>query len=295
MTRIVFAGLLAVALAGRGLATAPIPVACGTVATPPATWDHVIWIWFENHGARQVVGSGSAPFMTALARGCGLSRNYHGIAHPSLPNYIAATSGLAGDALSRFANDCNATGPCVVGADSIFAEAPSWGAYAESMPRPCTHWFAGLYAASHDPAVYYTALDDCPMHAVGLRPLFDDLAADRLPAFAFVTPNMCHSMHNCSVGTGDAWLRRILPRIVTSPPYQEGRTAIFVTFDESDRGSADNRVATIVVSPSTVPGTRSNERFDHYALLRTTEEMLGIPHLLGRAAHAPSMRAAFHL
>src|SRR5262249_13383156 len=37
----------------------------------------------------------------------------------------------------------------------------SWGAYAESMPKPCVHFFTGPYAASHNPAVYYRTLADC--------------------------------------------------------------------------------------------------------------------------------------
>ena len=31
---------------------------CG-FATPPSTYQHVIWIWFENHGYNSIVGSSS--------------------------------------------------------------------------------------------------------------------------------------------------------------------------------------------------------------------------------------------
>jgi hypothetical protein len=51
----------------------------------------------------------------------------------------------------------------------------------------------------------------------------------------------------------------------------------------------------IVISPTTRPGTRSVDRVDHYALLRTTEEMLGLRTFLGAAANAPSMRPMFNL
>jgi hypothetical protein len=54
-------------------------------------------------------------------------------------------------------------------------------------------------------------------------------------------------------------------------------------------------VSTIVVAPSVPPGTRDGTPFNHYSLLRTTEEMLGLPTSLGAAATASSMRAAFHL
>ena len=289
--------LLFVALATPARAeTGGAPLLCGTAPTPPATWEHVVWIWFENHGYGAVVGARDAPHLNRrLARGCGLATNYHSLAHPSLPNYIAATSGLPLNALGPLRDDCNATGACHTAATSIFALAPSWGAYEESMRRPCTHWFTGRYAASHNPAVYYTGLDDCRTHDLPLRALRVALDSDTLPAFVFVMPNMCDSMHSCSVATGDAWLWRMIRRLTASAAYRRGTMAVFVTFDESASADSDDRVATLVISPSTPPHTRSAKFFDHYSLLRTTEEMLGISRLLGEARRAPSMRAAFNL
>jgi phosphatidylinositol-3-phosphatase len=291
--------LAIVALSFALLLPSPVRAAfapCGTHAAPPAVWDHVVWIWFENHGYRSIVGSAAAPFINhALARRCGLATHYDSLAHPSLPNYIAATSGVPLGALGPLRDDCNATGDCHSDAESIFAQVPSWGAYEESMRRPCTHWFTGPYAASHNPAVYYRHLDGCAQHDVPLGALWRDLDADTLPAFAFVTPNMCHSMHDCSVSDGDAWLRHVMKRLTASAAYQRGTTAIFVTFDESAKDDPDNRVATLVVSPSTPPHTRSGAGYTHYSLLRTSEEMLGVDRLLGEARHARSMRAAFNL
>src|SRR5678815_2706562 len=114
---------------------------------------------------------------------------------------------------------------------------------------------------------------------------------DTLPAFVSITPNMCHSMHSCPTRTGDAWLAKLMPELLASPAYQAGTTAIFVTFDEGN-GGGSNRCATnvhdqgchiplIVVSPSTPAGDRSDMLFNHYALLRTTEELLGIDTFLG--------------
>src|SRR5258706_10348368 len=103
--------LLAFALASVPRdAVAETPSPCGLGGTPPQTYEHVVWIWFENHGYGQIIGSGAAPFFNHTAEACGLATNYQAIAHPSLPNYIAATSGLAGGALGRFSGDCNAVG-----------------------------------------------------------------------------------------------------------------------------------------------------------------------------------------
>jgi len=112
--------------------------------------------------------------------------------------------------------------------------------------------------------------------------------------FTFITPNMCSSMHDCSVNEGDAWLSRWMPKFLDSPQYQAGNTAVFLTFDEDDH-SANNHIATLVMAPSVPAGMRVSTAFDHYSMLRTTEELLGISTYLGRAATATSMRDPFHL
>jgi hypothetical protein len=87
-------------------------------------------------------------------------------------------------------------------------------------------------------------------------------------------------------------LSTFLPRLFASSEYQSGRTAIFLTWDEDD-GSDANHIATLVIAPSVPAGTRVSTTFDHYAMLRTTEELLGISAYLGHAATAPSMRSPF--
>ena len=88
---------------------------------------------------------------------------------------------------------------------------------------------------------------------------------------------------------GDVWLSAWLGRILTSRTYRAGNTAVFVIWDEP------GIIPNVVISPTTRPGTASDTPFDHYALLRTTEDMLGIGDHLGRAATARSMRSAFRL
>jgi hypothetical protein len=304
--RLASAAILALSLMSAAPARAADRGLCGSLETHPPLWEHVVWIWFENHGYDEIIGSPDAPFLNrTLVAGCGLATNAHNETHPSLPNYIAATSGLFPGALGRWRSDCNAAGACLTRAPSLFAQVPSWGAYAESMPKPCVHWFTGPYAASHNPAVYYRNLTDCDARDVPFARLRQDLDADTLPAFVFITPNMCHSMHNCSVRAGDAWLEKTMRALLASPAYQRGATAIFVTFDEGEKGNTERcarntsdpgcHIPIVVVSPSTPPGTRSAILFNHYSLLRTTEEMLGVSTYLGRAGKSASMRPAFNL
>jgi len=292
--------LAAIAIVWTTAAGAGPPRAvCGWAARPPARWDHVIWIWMENESYSQVVGSPSAPYLSTLAGECGIATDYSAVSHPSLPNYIAATSGSTWG----IADD----GPPAshpVSRPSIFtqvrAEGSTWRSYEESMPSNCDLASSGAYAVKHNPAAYFTGIRaactrwDVPLGTITSGPFASDLRRKRFPIFAFVTPNLCHDMHDCSVATGDAWLRRWVALIVASPEYRSGKTVLFITFDE---GAGSNRVATVVVSPSTRAATRSSTSFDHYSLLKTTEALLGMS---GRLVHAGDssthdMRTAFHL
>jgi phosphatidylinositol-3-phosphatase len=263
-----------------GNAAAPAP--CGERARPLR---RVVWIVMENHGYRQVVGARDAPYLNRLARACGLATNFQAETHPSLPNYIAMTSGS-----TQGVTDDVPPAEQSLDVPSIFSQlGRGWRALQESMPSTCARDDSGEYAVRHNPAVYYRNVQRaCAAQNVPLR---DPPAVSA--RFTFITPNLCDDMHDCSVGTGDRWLARWVPRILRTPAYRTGTMALFITWDEDD-GNEGNRIATLVVSPGTRRGTRSATAFDHYSLLRTTEEILGLP-LLGEAAGAASMRGAFRL
>ena len=302
----------AYATAAAGTPTAPAARAatlaaaaspCGTVRSP-GRYKHVIWVWMENHSYGTIIGSKQAPYINRLAAGCGLATNYHNITHPSLPNYIAATSGLKYSQLAEFASDCAPAAGCTTTAPSIFGQGETWRAYEESMPPNCHRANSGEYAVRHNPPPYYPRLRGCSSFDVPYSRLAADLARGRLPAFSFITPNLTDDMHDGTVADGDRWLAAALPEILRSPEYRNGSTAVFITWDEGEGGTSQQcaantsdvgcRVATIVVSPSTLRGTRSARLFSHYSLLATAEQLL---HLrgLGLAATAAAMTTAFGL
>jgi hypothetical protein len=274
---------------------------CETRSTPPATYAHVIWIVMENHAYNQVIGSSSAPYENQLAAQCGLATNYKAITHPSLPNYIAMTSGD-----TQGVTDDNGPSSHQLTAASIFSQVKgagrTWRSYQESMPGNCALTSSGTYAVKHNPAAYYVPIrTDCnawdvPMGTISSGAFASDLANNTLPSFSFITPNMCNDTHDCSVGTGDTWLQSWIPKITSSPAYQSGNTAIFLTWDEDDFTTV-NQVATIVITATTAAGTRSGSAFNHYSLLKTTEQILGLTTFIGHAGDAgtASMRAAFHM
>ncbi len=261
-----------------------------TVTVPPDRYDHVVWIVMENHSLDQIIGSSDAPYINQLARDHGLAADFYAESHPSLPNYIAMTSGSTQGIAD---DDDPPSHPLDV--PSIFSLLPAGGSRSllESMPGHCTRSDAGDYAVRHNPQAYYVNLGgDCATYNV---PLADppDLSA----RFTFVTPNLIHDMHNGTVADGDKWLSTFMPKLLASSEYTAGRAAVFLTWDEDDSilGSGTNQIPTLVIAPSVPAGTRVTARLDHYAMLRATQEMLGVQPLLGAAAAAADMRTPFNL
>lgn len=86
-----------------------------------------------------------------------------------------------------------------------------------------------------------------------------------------------------------------MPKVINTPQYQTGNTAVFLTWDEDDYGTTSNQhIATVVLAPSVTAESKVATTYTHYSMLRTAEELLGAP-LLGSAATATSMRSGFHL
>jgi hypothetical protein len=260
----------------------PVGAPCGSPGSE--NYDHVVWILLENVGY-SVVSSPSAPYLNSLVAACGLATNDDAVSHPSLPNYIALTSGSTQGII-----DDGEPSAHPLSVPSIFSQLGNrWRALVESMPSSCDRVTSGSYAARHNPAVYYRSIAAaCDRNDVPLSlPL--NLSAN----FTFITPNICNDMHSCAVSVGDTWLRKMVPLILESPEYQSRSLVLFITFDEND-SQASNRVPTLVIAPSVPSGERVAIAFTHYSLLRTTESLLHIG-LLGGARSAHSMVAPFHL
>jgi phospholipase C len=248
----------------------------------------------ENHPYSEI--DDASPYLNRVAHACGLAENYTAITHPSLPNYLALTSGDT----HGITGDC---ADCSTSSASIFRQLGSkgWRSYEEAMPTAgYTGGAAGTYTKSHNPATYFTDLspvlsrNDVPLGSFHDGRFARDIGANRLPRYALVVPDKCHDEHDCSVATGDAWLKAWIGKIVTSAAYRQGGTAIFIAYDEGS--DSDNRVYTTIISPYTKPGTVARATYNHYSMLKTHESMLGLPcleHACDSDTH--SMRTAFGL
>jgi phosphatidylinositol-3-phosphatase len=310
---LVLAGVMLLgATATAGAAATPAP--CGArTGIAPKTYKHVIVIMEENKSISDVIGGAgsaarrAAPYLNHLATVCGLATNYHSATHPSHPNYMAITGGVATDATS-------------ITAPNIFQQVKNaggtWRVYQGSMPTNCLRRSSFPYKPQHNPGVAYTGLaGDCPRWDTGMNGLTHGLGTG-LPTFAFIAPDQCKDMEiACTSGsdaitTGDNWLKAWVPKLLRTKGYRTGHTALFITFDEGQGGTGGNgencqaaanrtdrgcHVATVLLSPWISRGKRSSTYFDHYSLLQTTERMLGMKTFIGHAHDAATkgMRSAF--
>ncbi len=271
---------------------------CGTRTGAPRT-KKIMVIYEENHDASSIYGSASAPNINTYAADCGSAQRYQSLTHPSLPNYLASTSGLP-YASAPWTSDCNPGGACLTGNDNIFHQvgASGWKAYAESMSANCST-VGSSYASKHNPAEYYTdvasecAANDVPLGTATSGALHSDVAGGTLPTFSTVTPNLDNDMHDGSIQQADSWLAGWISQISAGPDYTSGRLVVLIVWDEgSDSGSASSTVAMVAMSPSIAPGSRSSSPFTHYSLLKAAEDIAGVPELAG-AVTAGNLRSAF--
>jgi acid phosphatase len=296
----------ALAAAGCGGAKPGAPLAVGAVpALPVSQRSHLVIVVLENREYSEVIGSSSAPYINRLAARYGLATQSYAVTHPSLPNYIALTSG-ATHGIDSDCTSCSVSARNVV--DQLEAAGRTWRAYMEDLPHPCfLGASAGGYAKKHDPFAYYRDIASSPARCRRIVPftaLAADLRAGALPAYSFITPNLCDDAHDCSLRTADRFLARTLPPIL----HELGpRGLLVLSWDEGTldtgccAGAHGGRIATVLAGPGVRPGARSALPVDDYGVLATVERALGLPPLGGAAdpragtlaplfARAPSVR-----
>ena len=226
---------------------------------------HVVLIVFENKERQSVLGSGAAPTFDRLAASYAQATRDRAVSHPSLPNYLALVSGST-HGVTDDCEDCPQSGSTI--GSLLTQRSRSWGSYAEGYPS------GPRFAKKHVPFLYF------PDGAAHVHPLAG-FNPSRLPTYSFVTPDLCHDMHDCSVATGDAWLQKFV-----KPLLLIKRTAVFIVFDEgSTDAGGGGHVALVVAGTAVKPHSRYTSLTSHYGLLRTLEDALGL-RPLGAAVRA---------
>jgi hypothetical protein len=278
----------------------------------------VFVIMMENHSWGTIKNSGSAAYINGLAAKGGHAEQYHTPAgnHPSEPNYIWIE---AGDNLGITddnppADNHQSTKDHLTA--QLDAKGITWKAYSEDITAgKCPLTTSGLYDPKHTPQLFFDDVTDtnksdskyCIDHVVPYTQLATDIAANAVPRYAFITPNLCNDMHgetfgtNCGLGSdtikkGNDWLSVQLPKILASTAYTNNGV-VFLVWDEGDpKGfppkSEDGPIPFFVLSPLAKPGYVLNTKVTHSALLRTIETIFGVPFLRG-AQTAPDLAEMF--
>lgn len=279
---------------GLGACGSSVRLAPQTKPSPPAHIlggrpTHIAVVIMENKEYGDIVGSASTPYINRLAARYALATQMYAIRHPSLPNYLALTGGSTFE-IDSDCTDCTVPGAGLAG--QLQAKGFSWKAYMEDMPSACfTGAGAGDYAKKHDPFVYYTGVSSNRSLCANVIPfpsLARDEASHALPAFSWITPNLCHDMHDCDPAVGDQFLSRTIPSLLRA---LGPRGLLVLTWDEgsSDDGccrlATGGHVATIVAGPLARSGAQLRTPTDHYSVLQTIEDLFGLPRI-GAAACA---------
>jgi hypothetical protein len=254
---------------------------------------HIAVLLLENEEYGDIVGAAATPYLNSLSRRYGLATRSFAITHPSLPNYLALTGG-ATFGISSDCTDCSVQAAGLP--DQLQRAGISWRAYMENLPHACYGGAdSGEYAKKHDPFMYYLPIAHSAAcrHVVPLTRLSADEHAARLPRFMWITPNLCHDMHDCSPSTGDRFLSHLVPGLLRA---LGPRGVLFLTWDEgsSDEGccrlASGGHVATIVAGGGVRARARLTKPVDHYSILQAVEDLLRLPRLRGAAcACTPSL------
>ena len=272
-------------------------------------FQHVFIIMMENTGYSHLIGNtADAPWLNAAAAQYGLATNYTGVAHPSQPNYIAATSGSTNGVADD--NDTTIDVPNIV--DQLESHGKSWKAYMQSYSlcaTPLDHECGNqLYERKHNPFISFVDVQNNSSRLaklVDLSQLGADLASNHVPDYSWISPDQCNDMHGRGGGgssdpcdfsneqnlihMGDTFLANTVAEIMSSKAWGPG-SVIFITWDESDftgsptdfgfgdtRGCCDanpggGHVLTLVIRGGHSRPDSSFTPYNHYSLLRTIED-----------------------
>lgn len=266
---------------------------------------HVFVVVMENLDYQQALAT---PGLVSLANQYALATEYYAASHPSLPNYLALTSGstwgISSDCTSCLVNEPNI-------ANQLGSANISFGAYMEGIRTSCflAPYGGNDYAAKHDPFRYYIDVRSSRALCSRIQPESELPAllaepASKVPRFVWVTPDLCHDGHDCAPSIAATWLTGFVRQVTASSAWRDNGV-LFITWDESNGDDSavvppgrvtaccgGGRVMTLVIDKNVQPRVRVDAVYNHYSLLATIEDSFGIP-LLGQAKSADPMSAFF--
>jgi phosphatidylinositol-3-phosphatase len=245
-----------------------IPLRASGVPKP----DHVVLLIMENHAYQQIIGSSSAPYITALAKAAhstSFTQSY-AVEHPSQPNYLDIYSGEN----QGVTDDNLPTGIPFTTANlgrQLIDSAKTYTTYSEGLPSVGYNGTtSGEYARKHNPAANWMGTGTNQIPTTTNQP-FTAYPTDftKLPTVSIVIPNLDDDMHDGTIAEGDTWVKNNMDPYIQ---WAKTHNSVFIiTFDEDDDNHG-NQIPTIF-SGQHVKTLQDTMTINHYNVLRTMEAM----------------------
>lgn len=215
----------------------------------------------------------------------------------SEPHYLWMEAGTNAFSDHTFFNDdppsaSNSTGSKAHLATQFTAVGKTWRSYQEDLDSAtgaCPVAGSGSYVPRHDPFVFFRDVsgsppsrtsEPCRSHHKPLSALEADLTGDDVATYNFITPNLCHDMHDNScpgssdpIKQGDTWLSQQVPAILDHVNAHQG--VLLIVWDDPD--GSNGTIPLIVVGPYVHQGAVSSVRYTHGSVVRTVEQIFGLP------------------
>jgi hypothetical protein len=269
----------------------------------------VFYVLMARQPWANILGSPSAPYInhTLLPAGAHAERYY---AAPdqigqSLPNLVWLEAGGDLGFTRNVTPSVASSGMKGHLVDELEAAGVTWKAYVEgAVAGACPIADNYPYRTFHVPFLYFddvagtppsAGAKRCVAHVVPFAQLAADLAAQAVPAYAFIVPDMCDNMHDdCNTGDpvrqGDDWLAAHVPGILGSKAYAGG-AAVFIAWDFSPTGY--DPIGFIALSHQARAGFASNTMHTTSSTLRSLQAIFGVSPLIGDAANANDVGEMF--
>jgi hypothetical protein len=272
------------------------------IDTPVAAAGRTIFVIpMENQPSSAIYGNMTyAPYINGLLATAAHTTKFQDEL-PSLvsePHYIFMEGGTNAFSDTTFSTDNNpSTSNSTASTDHLVTQLEtaglSWMSYQQGITAgTCPVASVNAYRPKHDPTVFFRDVSGSPPSSTSQRCIDHhkpytafaaDLAAATMPAYVFITPDLCNDMHgdascpqgtntNANIQAGDTWLKNELPPILT---YAQAHDSIvMITWDEGD---SSNLISFLILGPRIKAGATSTVVYNHGSIIKTVEETFGLP------------------
>jgi acid phosphatase len=144
--------------------------------------------------------------------------------------------------------------------------------------------YANDYVRKHDPLILFDSVTNNATRLQQIKNFTswnEDLSNQKLPQWAFVTPNMTDDGHDTNVTFASVWERGWISALLNNT-YLMDNTLILLTFDESEHYTIQNKVFSILLGgaiPENLKGTVDNTFYTHYSAIASVSANWGLPSL----------------